>query len=97
MYSNNDLALAWHGPSPTCHNTLITQPTCLLCGAANLTTCMQAQVDSLKAELERQRKSAADAYAARVESDKALAAAQAKLSASQMSMQAKVDELEQSK
>ena len=58
---------------------------------------LQVQVDSLKAEVERHRKAASDAHAARVESDKALASAHAKMSAFQMSMQAKVDELEQSR
>ena len=58
---------------------------------------LQIQVDSLKAEVERQRKSAAESHAARVESDKALASVHAKMSASQLSTQAKMDELEQSR
>ena len=58
---------------------------------------LQIQVDNLKAEVERQRKAASDAHAARVESDKALASAHAKISASQMSWQAKMEELEQSR
>ena len=47
--------------------------------------------------MERQRKAASDAHAARVDSDKALASTQAKMSAFELSMQAKVDELEQSR
>ncbi|KAL3149782.1 hypothetical protein ABBQ38_013608 [Trebouxia sp. C0009 RCD-2024] len=58
---------------------------------------LQAQVDSLKAEVERHRKAAADAHAARLESDKALASAHAKMSASQLSVQSKLDELEHSR
>ncbi len=58
-------------------------------------TC--TQVDNLKAEVERQRKMASDAHAARVDSDKALASAHANMSASRMSMQAKMEELEQSR
>lgn len=58
---------------------------------------LQAQVDSLKAEVERHRKTAADAHAARLESDKALASVHAKMSASQLSVQAKLDELEHSR
>ena len=47
--------------------------------------------------MERQRKAASDAHAARVDSDKALASTQAKMSAFELSMQAKVDEVEQSR
>ena len=58
---------------------------------------LQVQVDSLKAEVERHRKAASDAHAARLESDKALASAHARMSASQLSVQSKLDELEQSR
>ena len=58
---------------------------------------LQVQVDSLKAEVERHRKAASDAHAARLESDKALASTHARMSGSQLSMQAKLDELEQSR
>lgn len=65
--------------------------------AASETAQLQVQVDSLKAEVERHRKDAAEAHAARLEADKALAAAQSSRSASQLSVQSKLDELEQSR
>lgn len=65
--------------------------------AASENAQLHLQVDSLKAEVERHRKDASEAHAARLESDKALAAAQSSRSASQLSLQAKLDELEQSR
>lgn len=58
---------------------------------------LQVQLDSLKSEVERLRKEASEAHTARMESDKALAAAESGRSASQLSLQAKIDELEQSR
>ena len=65
--------------------------------AASESSQLQVQVDSLKAEVERHRRDAAEAHAARLESDKALAAAQSSRSTSQLALQAKLDELEQSR